>query len=299
MVGQLTVKKDIREGTPFYSLVNEHSTFYYHGKPALMESEHWHNHIEFNFIEQGQVRYLYDGKDVYFPSEQLIFFWGGIPHRMVDSQLDEKEGFYNFHHPLEDFLMYNFDPKLHRLLLSGHILTLKAPSVFLEQFFTLWQQDIQKNQNHLSSSVFAPVVDRSNFDISALFNRFSFEILSAPSTKNFPQAKKSTPNMALFAKILRFIFEHFQSDIKNQDIAEHLGYHENYIQRVFKDFSGHSIRQFIIHIRLKYACSLLRNTNRSIFNIAIETGFGSISRFYKAFVDHYQKTPKQYRQDIS
>ncbi len=287
MVGQLTVKKNIKEGLPFDGLLNEHSTFCYHGQPKPMKGEHWHNHIEFNFIRQGQVKYLYDGKEVIFPSGQLIFFWGAIPHRLMECQLGVEKGFYSFHYPLEDFLMHNFDSKFHRFLLSGHILTLKAPSFFIEQFFELWRLDIEERRIN--------VFDRIDTDISALLNRFSFEILSAPSVNKSFKINDTVPNMALFAKILHFIFEHFQDNIRNQDIAEHLGYHENYIQRIFKDFSGYSVRQFIIHIRLKYACSLLRSTNRSIFNIAIETGFGSISRFYKAFGDHYQQTPKQYR----
>lgn len=289
MVGQLTVKKDVKQGIPFYSLADEHSTFWYHGVPSLMKSEHWHNHVEFNFIKTGGVEYSYDGQQVAFPVGQLIFFWGGIPHRMTGNQLKEKSDFYNFHYPLEDFLMCNFDYRLHRLLLSGHILTLKAPSFFIEQIFELWRFDTQ-NQDKYS-------FDKINSDITALFKRFSVEILAAPPLAKMSKIKNNDSNMALFVKVLRYIFEHFQDDIHNQDIADHLGYHENYVQRIFKGFSGYSIRQFIIHIRLKYACSLLRNTNRSIFNIAIETGFGSISRFYKAFGDCYQKTPKQYRQE--
>lgn len=290
MVGQLTVKKDVHQGSPFYSLMIEHAPFWYHGAPSLMKNEHWHNHVEFNFMKTGEVEYSYDGKPVIFPSGQLIFFWGGIPHRMTNSQLKEKEDFYNFHYPLEDFLISHFDDQLHHLLLSGHILTLKAPSSFLEQIFELWRFDMQKKNGDILGKI--------NSDITALFNRFSFEILAIPPSYKNSNLQKNRPNMALFVKILRFIFEHFQDNISNQDIAQHLGYHENYIQRVFKDFSGCSLRQFIIQLRLKYACSLLRNTNRSIFNIAIETGFGSISRFYKAFVDHYHKTPKQYRQNI-
>ncbi|MFV0321702.1 MAG: helix-turn-helix domain-containing protein [Alphaproteobacteria bacterium] len=287
MVGHINVKKDVKQGAPFNHLANEHSTFWYHGAPNVMKNEHWHNHIEFNFIKQGVVAYNYDGHNIEFPSGQLIFFWGGIPHRMTNFRLSDQKGFYNFHYPLEDFLMVNFDRKLHRLLLSGHILTLKAPDFLIEQYFELWRMDIQKQG--------MDIFDRINSDIAALFTRFSFETLAFPHGTQPIKSKDITPNMLLFVKIIRYIFEHFQEDIRNTDIAEHLGFHENYIQRVFKDFSGSSIRQFIIHIRLKYACSLLRNTNRSIFNIVIETGFGSTSRFYKAFADTYQQTPKQYR----
>lgn len=291
MVGKLSVRKNIGNGMPFDSLVNEHSVFCYHGRPWVMKTDHWHNHIEFNFIKKGYVEYSYDGQDVTLPTGELIFFWGAIPHRVINHQLEKSNDFHVFHYPIEDFLICDFDKRLHRLLLNGHILRLKAPSLFIEQFFELWHLDLQEEKNH--------TFDRINSDISALLNRFSPEILSVPSTSAISKSKEDMPNMALFGKILRFIFEHFQDDIHNQDIADHLGYHENYIQRIFKDFSGYSIRQFIIHLRLKYACSMLRNTNRSIFNIAIETGFGSISRFYKAFGDTYQKTPKQYRLERS
>lgn len=201
--------------------------------------------------------------------------------------MEETGGFYNFHYPLEDFLMCNINNSLHRFLLSSHILSIKAPAFFIEQLFELWHADTKSTKEE--------VFDRMNLDISALLNRFAYESLYIPSDNQQIKSQKEMPNMQLFSQILHYIFEHFQEDIRNQDLADYLGYHENYIQRVFKGFSGYSIRQFIIHIRLKYACSLLRNTKRSIFNIAIETGFGSISRFYKAFGDCYNLSPKQYR----
>ncbi len=288
MVGQLTVRKSINEGEPFSQLSGEHSTFWFHGAPKVMSQEHWHNHIEFNFIKGGNVHYIHDGHEVTCPSKQLIFFWAAIPHRMSKIDLIEKEGFYNFHYPFEEFLSFNLKARLYRLLLSGHILSLKAPAIFIEQIFDLWHTDTQNK----SVNIF----DNISSDITALLSRFSVDILAMPQTGKMTNPKNTIPNMFLFIKILRYIFERFQENISNQDIAVYLGYHENYIQRIFKDFSGYSIRQFIISIRLKYACSLLRNTERSIFNIVIETGFGSTSRFYKAFVDNYKITPKQYRQ---
>ncbi len=56
-----------------------------------------------------------------------------------------------------------------------------------------------------------------------------------------------------------------------------------------------SIKQYINRLRLLHAQALLVDTEQGVLNIAIEAGFGSISRFYDIFQQELQMTPQQYR----
>ena len=58
-----------------------------------------------------------------------------------------------------------------------------------------------------------------------------------------------------------------------------------------------SIKQYINKLRLQHAQALLIDTNHAVLNIALEAGFGSISRFYDIFQREFKMTPLKFRQD--
>jgi len=51
--------------------------------PMLMEKEHFHGHIELNWLTAGSMDYVIDGHALTVPANRLIMFWAGIPHRTV------------------------------------------------------------------------------------------------------------------------------------------------------------------------------------------------------------------------
>ena len=51
--------------------------------PQIMPTEHFHGHIELNWLTAGNMDYRLDAKEVRIPSERLVMFWAGIPHQTV------------------------------------------------------------------------------------------------------------------------------------------------------------------------------------------------------------------------
>ena len=51
--------------------------------PQIMSAEHFHGHIELNWLTAGSMEYLLDGKPLTVPSGRLVMFWAGIPHRTI------------------------------------------------------------------------------------------------------------------------------------------------------------------------------------------------------------------------
>src|SRR3954467_12595724 len=47
--------------------------------PQLMAKEHFHGHIELNWLTSGSMGYVIDGKALTVPSGRLVLFWAGIP----------------------------------------------------------------------------------------------------------------------------------------------------------------------------------------------------------------------------
>lgn len=68
---------------------------------------------------------------------------------------------------------------------------------------------------------------------------------------------------------------------------------------LFEAFTGTSVQQFILNLRLEYAADLIRRKiEYTIEGIAQESGFSSRSTFYRNFSQKYGITPTEYREQI-
>ena len=78
-------------------------------------------------------------------------------------------------------------------------------------------------------------------------------------------------------------------------LAQKIGYSEFYISKKFSEISGMHIRDYLRYRKLAFALRELRDTRRSILDIAVETGFSSHAAFTRAFKRAYGLTPDAYR----
>ena len=101
--------------------------------------------------------------------------------------------------------------------------------------------------------------------------------------------------MAHVEAMADFISAHFHERINIGEVAGHIGLHPNYATTLFKDTVGLSISEYITRHRLSHAQAMLLNTDEKILAIAMDCGFGSLSRFYEAFRARLGTTPRQYR----
>ncbi|MBL9209738.1 MAG: helix-turn-helix domain-containing protein [Opitutaceae bacterium] len=98
---------------------------------------------------------------------------------------------------------------------------------------------------------------------------------------------------------LRRVFEHI-----NQHYAEPLtlpamaamaNLSRQRFNRVFKNAAGMTLIEYVAHVRVTHAARLLRETDRSIAEIASALGFADQSHFDRRFRRHYGRTPRQFR----
>lgn len=101
----------------------------------------------------------------------------------------------------------------------------------------------------------------------------------------------------VFIQALRYIGENFQnSDITLSAVAKVLGIHHVYLSRVFHQSCGVHFTKYVNMLRCFYAIQMLRDyPERTISEIALEVGFGSIRSFNRAFQAVYGMTPQEKR----
>ena len=80
-------------------------------------------------------------------------------------------------------------------------------------------------------------------------------------------------------------------------LSDRLGYSEFYTTRKFREISGMPLRDYLRGRRLAFALKEVRDSEKSLLEIALDYGFSSHEAFTRAFKDAYGVTPSAYRKD--
>ena len=110
-------------------------------------------------------------------------------------------------------------------------------------------------------------------------------------------ARQPLPRMetARLKRMLGFIRDHFAEDISPADIAASAGVCERECFRCFKQELGTTPLATLTDFRLRKAAELLRETDRSVTDIAAACGFATSSYFGKVFRRRMNLSPLAYR----
>lgn len=92
-----------------------------------------------------------------------------------------------------------------------------------------------------------------------------------------------------------YIREHYREDISLAGIARYLQLSESYTSRIFNREMGMNIPAYVNLIRIDRGRELLLNTNKKIYEVALEVGYLSTTAFHVAFKKQEGITPIEYR----
>ena len=96
-------------------------------------------------------------------------------------------------------------------------------------------------------------------------------------------------------KVISYVNEHKAEKLSLSGVALALGYNEKYLSRAINEAAGFGFSTLFSVLRMEAACDLLKTTNRTVVDIAMECGFGSERNFYRIFKDLTGYTPNEYR----
>ncbi|MDR0963246.1 MAG: helix-turn-helix domain-containing protein [Clostridium sp.] len=96
-------------------------------------------------------------------------------------------------------------------------------------------------------------------------------------------------------KAFEFLDSHYTESVTLENVASAAGFSKFHFSRMFKQCSGHNFYDYLCYRRIKSAESLLLNPNLSITEIALQSGFSSLSTFNRTFKRTKNCTPSEYR----
>lgn len=102
-------------------------------------------------------------------------------------------------------------------------------------------------------------------------------------------------NVELVNKAIDYLKQHYNKEIKLEDVAIKSFISKNYFSKLFKEVTGTNFSDYVQKLRIDEACSLLKNTDMKVITIAAQTGFNDIKFFYEVFKKITGKTPGDYR----
>ncbi len=80
-----------------------------------------------------------------------------------------------------------------------------------------------------------------------------------------------------------------------EEMATRCGVKRTQFSKIIKQVTGYPPIQYLSRVRFEKACEILRNTDRSITDIAFDCGYGSSQYFSETFKKYVRMTPTEYR----
>lgn len=264
---------------------------FFYAHPPIMLMPHWHAQVEINFVFRGSLDYQMHGHRVSLQAGDLALFWGGLPHQVTDTSVDPL--FIAIHLPLVHFFRLRLDTDTMRKLTHGATLVTRTPDGTDFGNFNRWSDFMRAPEAHKR--------DHAIDELLLRLERISFEPfdLVEPSGLVVPESEAGeTTSYATISNILTYIAENFRYDIDSADIAVSADIHPKYAMSVFKRSTGMTLSEYIALMRVSYAQAILMQDDVNILEVAMDSGFGSLSGFNAAFRRVAGMSPTDFRREL-
>lgn len=102
-------------------------------------------------------------------------------------------------------------------------------------------------------------------------------------------------SIALILPALDYIGENYKEILRIEELAEVCHISETHLRRIFQESMRMTPVEYINWVRIRAACKELRKTNISVNEIAMRSGFTTISTFNRNFRRILGVSPQQWR----
>lgn len=258
--------------------------------PVPMKRADRHNEIELNLLKHGALTYLLGGNTVTIPAGRLAVFWAAIPHQIISSK--DKTEYFVATIPLAWFLQCQFPAHFVDAILHARVVLDPDPQTRggdLEMF-ERWVHDLGEPHPSWRRAAF--------LEIEARLLRFA---LSVPVKAEAGPKRKAGPVLIETGGLNRveqmalFIAQHYTEPLTAERISQAAGLHPNYAMGLFKKALGITLIDCVTQHRVSHAQRLLAVSDEKVIEVALSSGFASLSRFHDAFKKACGCSPREYR----
>lgn len=257
------------------------------GVSGNMGRPHRHQDLEINYVLAGRMVYLIGGDTVVFEPRRFGVIWAAAPHQAIPQAAPAKLIWATV--PLTAALLDRWPEPFSQRLLERGVALDHRPRPGDLPLLRQWERDLR-----------APSVARRQLvqqEIDARLCRMALDF-SDDDAASGEQEIHTGSALATVQRMAAFIAGHYHEPVDVARIAREAHLHPNYAMQLFRRHTDMTINQFLTRQRIAHAQRLLATTRQSILDVALDSGFGSPSRFFQAFRDHVGCTPRDFRQQL-
>ena len=260
-------------------------------EPAKMPRPDRHDEIEINFLDRGSLTYLIGGNHITVESRTFTLFWAAVPHQIV--RFEGVTYYYVLTIPFGWFLQWGLPENLQTQLILGDVLSTETSEVLASRdkaLFDQWHSDLSGSDGEGHKIVL--------LELKARLTRLAYSHRRQPP---LPVARgdrlsfRASPNLEKAELMASYIAKNFNTRLLIKEIAESVELHPDYAATLFRKTFGITLNSLITKHRVAEAQRLLITSSARVVDIALSSGFDSLSRFNRAFKEVTGTTPSRFR----
>ena len=264
--------------------------------PEYLGIMHMHDFIEIVYIISGNAEYILLNQSSKVTNGDLIIINYQTPHMFIG----EKNGENHF---IAYDLGFNPDFLDHSLIGDKHFEDMHATF--------LLSSLLPSKETHPTIHLTGNTFDDFNYLYSSMYKEYQQkqrgfdDIIRANIVELVVKIYRRLDDAAghninitrkrMIENIIEYIHLNYTHRITFSDIADRIYLNKDYLNRIFKHYTGKSIGIYLKQYRLEKACEILAGTDKTIETIYLQTGFQDAKFFYTEFKKYTGLTPGDYR----
>ena len=250
---------------------------------------HWHEEVEFNYAYQGSIE-IQTFDHTYIIKQGEAYF-------INTNVMDKKQKAAGSSKTVEHAHLF------HPILLGGY---------FNSAFYTKYLNPVLKNrsvevlviqESNPTGKKFITLLhqltelaDRSDkeFEIRSLLSQAWLTLIAEIKFQEQHQQLMVSPRERS-KNILAYLHKHYAEKVTINDIATAVNVSPKECIRSFKKNIHQTPIEYLLNYRVEQAKKLLRQSEPSITDVALQAGFSTSAYFSKIFRERVGQTPREYR----
>lgn len=106
---------------------------------------------------------------------------------------------------------------------------------------------------------------------------------------------ESNKHLKKMEVINHYISNNFHRELSIEEVSRLFNYNASYFSRMYKKFMGVTYTEYLNSLRLDNAFQMLRDSDQTVLEISLQSGFANVKTFYNVFKKKFHLSPQQYR----
>ena len=278
---------ELKENKPHGTKDDPFSTYHIqNGGQSFQIPVHWHDELEIIYVKSGFLTVNISGENyIGKPGDAVVVSPGNL--HVMGSQTGPVD-YFTFLFPLKYIAFRTddmLDDKLIEPLNCGHLMI--SPEI----------KDTVKEQCEQLAGVYAAEIDESESKITVQIKKkiILLQFIHELWKKGFIVENDTTGRNTVEKEMVSYIQQNYTGKILLREFGEQFHLSEKYISRYFKEHFHITLSQYVTYLRLEHAKQMLQETDISVTEVAMQSGYQNISYFIRSFKKTYGVSPLKYR----